>query len=68
MTNAISGINIALWDLAGKILQQPVSVLLGGAFRSTVPAYGSVLFAPMESLPARIQVMKELDFHAIKLG
>jgi len=42
--------------------------LLGGAFRSTVPAYGSVLFAPMESLPARIQVMKELDFHAIKLG
>ena len=29
----LSGIDIALWDLAGKILNQPVSVLLGGNFR-----------------------------------
>jgi len=68
MTHAISGINIALWDLAGKILQQPVSVLLGGAYRSSVPAYGSVLFAPVDSLPQRIQSAKERGFRAIKLG
>ncbi len=35
----ISGIDIALWDLAGKLLQQPVSVLLGGRFRETIPMY-----------------------------
>jgi L-alanine-DL-glutamate epimerase-like enolase superfamily enzyme len=68
MTHAISGINIALWDLAGKILQQPVSVLLGGAYRTSVPAYGSVLFAPVDSLPQRIQSTKERGFRAIKLG
>jgi L-alanine-DL-glutamate epimerase-like enolase superfamily enzyme len=35
----ISGIDIALWDLAGKVLGLPVSVLLGGRFRDTIPMY-----------------------------
>lgn len=35
----VSGVDIALWDLAGKILDQPVSVLLGGRFRDTIPMY-----------------------------
>lgn len=35
----VSGIDIALWDLAGKITGLPVSVLLGGRFRDTVPMY-----------------------------
>ena len=30
---AISGIDIALWDVLGKLLQVPVCTLLGGAFR-----------------------------------
>ena len=30
---AISGIDIALWDLLGKLLKVPVCTLLGGAFR-----------------------------------
>lgn len=34
-----SGIDIALWDLAGKLLNQPVNVLLGGRFRETIPMY-----------------------------
>jgi L-alanine-DL-glutamate epimerase-like enolase superfamily enzyme len=34
-----SGIDIALWDLAGKILNQPVNVLLGGRFREAIPMY-----------------------------
>ena len=37
---AISAIDIAIWDLKGKILNQPVHKLLGG-HRDTVPAYGS---------------------------
>jgi L-alanine-DL-glutamate epimerase-like enolase superfamily enzyme len=34
-----SGIDIALWDLAGKLLKQPVHALLGGAFRDSIPLY-----------------------------
>ena len=35
----LSGIDIALWDLAGKLLGQPVSKLLGGNFREEIPLY-----------------------------
>ncbi len=68
ITHAISAINIALWDLAGKALGQPVSLLLGGCYKRKVPAYGSALFAPVETLSQRIRGMKEEGFRAIKLG
>jgi D-galactarolactone cycloisomerase len=68
MTHAISAINLALWDAAGKILGQPVHVLLGGRVRTAVPAYGSVLFYPVETLAERIAAMKAAGFRAIKLG
>jgi L-alanine-DL-glutamate epimerase-like enolase superfamily enzyme len=35
----ISGIDIALWDLAGKIIGAPVHTLLGGPFRDAIPMY-----------------------------
>ncbi len=35
----LSGIDIALWDLAGKLLNQPVSKLLGGNFRERIRLY-----------------------------
>ena len=35
----LSGIDMALWDLAGKILNQPVSKLLGGNFRDEIDLY-----------------------------
>src|SRR5438552_14493178 len=42
--HAISGADIALWDLRGKALGQPVHELLGGAHRQDVRAYASYLF------------------------
>ena len=50
--HAISGADIALWDLRGKILGQPVYELLGGACRESVRAYASLLFRspPMRQL------------------
>ncbi len=68
MTHAISAINLALWDAAGKLLGQPVSVLLGGRHRERVRAYGSVLFHPVETLPARIEELLARGFRAVKLG
>lgn len=39
LLRAVSGIEIALWDLAGKILNAPVYTLLGGKFRDRVRMY-----------------------------
>ena len=36
---AISGVDLALWDLMGKALQQPVYKLLGGQTKETIPCY-----------------------------
>jgi len=38
---AISGVEIALWDVAGKLLGVPVSKLLGGQYRTAVRAYST---------------------------
>jgi L-alanine-DL-glutamate epimerase-like enolase superfamily enzyme len=38
---AISAIDIALWDLLGKVTHQPVYVLLGGACRERIPTYNT---------------------------
>lgn len=42
--DAISGIDIALWDLMGKALGLPVHKLLGGAMREKVMAYATGLY------------------------
>ena len=39
LMRAVSGIEMALWDLAGKILDVPTSTLLGGKFRDRVRVY-----------------------------
>jgi L-rhamnonate dehydratase len=54
--HAIGGVDLALWDLRGKIEGKPVHQLLGGAKRDRVPAYGTIY--PMARTPegVRIQV------------
>lgn len=40
--HAIGGVDLALWDLKGKIEGKPVHELLGGKRRDRVPAYGTI--------------------------
>lgn len=47
-TFAISGVEIALWDLAGKRANKPLHELLGGANSLEVPAYASLVRYPEE--------------------
>jgi L-alanine-DL-glutamate epimerase-like enolase superfamily enzyme len=42
VTGALAAIDIALWDLKGKLLGQPVWRLLGGAWRTSLPCYSSI--------------------------
>src|SRR5437762_3680932 len=66
--HAISGIDIALWDLMGKICNQPVSRLLGGRYRDRIKPYGSILFDEPPRLRETLQQTVTRGFKAIKLG
>lgn len=47
---SLSGVDIALWDIAGKVTGQPIYNLLGGAHRTSVPAYGYGMMLKRESV------------------
>jgi L-rhamnonate dehydratase len=66
---AISGVDIALWDLIGKSLGQPVYRLLGGRTRPRVPVYASHLSSALtsEELAARAAADVAAGFGAVKL-
>jgi len=51
---SLSGVDIALWDIAGKITGQPIHALLGGAHRTSVPAYGYGMMLKRESVADHI--------------
>lgn len=69
---AIAGIDIALWDLKGKICGQSVAKLLG-ASRSTVPCYASGGYygpegdADVEGLVEEMREYVNLGFRAVKM-
>src|SRR5215210_1219053 len=66
--HAISGIDIALWDLMGKLTGQPVARLLGGCYRDRIKPYGSILFDEPAKLRDTLQATVARGFKAIKLG
>jgi L-alanine-DL-glutamate epimerase-like enolase superfamily enzyme len=66
--HAISGLDIALWDLMGKICGQPVSRLFGGCYRQRIKPYGSILFDEPGPLRDKLHQVVERGFRAIKLG
>jgi D-galactarolactone cycloisomerase len=66
---ALSGIDIALWDLKGKLMRQPVYRLLGGA-GNKIRAYAggvSLGFKPPEVLEGEVRKLVEAGYTAIKL-
>ena len=69
---AISAIDIALWDLRGKLLNQPVSTLLGGRRRERVKVYATGLyFTDTDDLAGKLvdeaQLYESQGFRAIKM-
>src|SRR5215475_10368672 len=65
---AISGLDIALWDLAGKVKGVPLHRLIGGAKRAKIPAYASLLrIGKPEQIAAGCRAARNLGYSAIKL-
>jgi L-alanine-DL-glutamate epimerase-like enolase superfamily enzyme len=66
---AMSGVEIALWDLAGKATGRPVYQLLGGGFRKQFRAYASILFGDTPAETERIaRGLAGQGFRAVKFG
>ncbi|AQG79099.1 mandelate racemase/muconate lactonizing enzyme family protein [Spirosoma montaniterrae] len=65
---ALSGIDLALWDILGKVANLPVHNLMGGAYRSVVPVY-STLFreSSPENMARRAQAAVASGFTTLKL-
>lgn len=65
---AISAIDIALWDIMGKAVGQPVYNLLGGRTRDRIRAYASSLYATedLDALAAEAQSYLDQGFTAMK--
>ena len=68
ITHAISGIDIALWDLLGKATGQPVGRLLGGRYRERVQPYASLLMDEPAPLRDHLQRVAADGFRAFKIG
>lgn len=68
ITHAISGIDIALWDLFGQACGQPVSRLLGGRYREKVQPYASLLMEEPAKMREHLLKVKSQGFRAFKIG
>jgi len=64
----LSGVDIALWDLKGKLLDQPVYNLLGGRFQDELKAYASsIVFGKPEVMAKRAREWVEEGHDQIKV-
>ncbi len=64
---ALSGIDMALWDVLGQSLGVPVVQLLGGACRAQMPAYASGGWAGVDGIGAQLGGYVERGFGAVKM-
>jgi L-rhamnonate dehydratase len=66
---AISGIDIACWDLMGKATGRPIYQLLGAGYRDRVRAYASTLFrSTPEAMAEAARDYVSRGFTAVKFG
>jgi D-galactarolactone cycloisomerase len=70
--SALSGVDIALWDLKGRHFGVPIHRLLGGPLRTSVRAYATGTYRvdhgdPLEYVVDEVARYVEQGFHAVKL-
>ncbi len=67
-TESIAGIDLALWDLLGKYLNEPLYRILGGKYRDSVPTYSSIGGSTPEALGESARERIDQGFSAVKTG
>lgn len=65
---SLSGVDIALWDIAGKVMGQPLHKLIGGAHRTEVSAYGYGMMLKRESVENHVARFKDEASAIIEAG
>jgi D-galactarolactone cycloisomerase len=65
--SAVSGVDIALWDILGRALGEPLWRLMGGRYRERVPAYASGGWAPVGSIGKQMLQYAERGHRAVKM-
>jgi D-galactarolactone cycloisomerase len=68
VTHAISGLDIALWDILGQFTGLPIGCLLGGRYRERIKPYASYFFREPAELRQNLQLGIDRGFRAFKLG
>jgi D-galactarolactone cycloisomerase len=65
---ALSGIDIALWDILGQVRGVPVYQLLGGKCRDKVPVYATALYPEeLSRVAAKARAFADQGFHGVKI-
>ncbi len=68
ITHAISGIDIALWDLLGQASGQPIGRLLGGMYIDRIQPYASLLMEEPDRMKESLSIVRQNGFRAFKIG
>jgi D-galactarolactone cycloisomerase len=68
LTHTISGIDIALWDILGKVTGMPVGRLLGGCYRKRIQPYCSLLMEQPMAMADVVSQYRAQGFKAFKIG
>lgn len=71
---SLSGVDIALWDIAGQVAGLPIHMLIGGAHRTRVRAYGYGMMLKRESVADHVArftdeaaAIRDMGFAAVKM-
>lgn len=67
---ALSGVDIALWDAWARTVGQPLHTLIGGRYRDRVPVYASGIAAStdLDAVRSRAVTLRERGFQAVKVA
>jgi len=65
---SLSGVDIALWDIAGKVAGLPLHKLIGGAHRTQVQAYGYGMMLKRESVEDHVARFKDEAAAILDMG